>query len=732
VERPHARAGKKSDKVEGLEGHDDPRTCRQEKGRASIVMEKQKPDTTSKAEAFPHIRKHAVKLREYDDTIRIRKTQAPPDQLESPNHDRERLVNPLRKLKHHLFTHKRRMGTTLNMMSMAEEGLRNSSQSSVLHQSLEKVIANSGIIRAMIGTSYIRLMGRDGTSAHQRPKTVDLQSPQEQDTSKLGQSKSGNHVDQPAFQPMFKRGVYIKPVEKRGSAPVVAESFESPHDTSKLDQSMSRDVPDQVASQRMFNRGIWIKPSKKRGPEPVVARSSESFKSSEDAVGVDRPSQAAVMKLSDKVGGETQRLIRKLHTKATNKDTSEAKHEQLSAFETPIKEPASSSIEDSSESSGEDSEQTLLEELFPEASSYVQPHYTQRNPYPKLDLPDDIPLVRPTHSETPKSQRQQMLESFQTRMEPITVLQLLHCSTQLTEMDFRRLVPKGKHIESWVRDGEFTKVIPGRDPLSLERRPFYYLLFKSAEGAQAYQNNVARLHKLAGLHQPSSIFSAIPPPKGFLEDGEDLSTVLSSYLLQPTSLKLNLSMVMQPYNPTFRALVEAGGYKPIVPSVGSKGEKIWKVLLHIEGWEPSQLDLYHSFVRQAQDRGLSWQFHDGANSIRKLRDLVNLKARLLATAAPRAANPSKHDALSNGGAGVDSDPNFGLPTEQDDGDGSGKPAISQLVMNRLYNRWIVEFVDEDAAQRFARMWNRRVLPAPKFVTWRDTEEVRMVNAEFLW
>ncbi|KAF2654492.1 hypothetical protein K491DRAFT_600803 [Lophiostoma macrostomum CBS 122681] len=482
----------------------------------------------------------------------------------------------------------------------------------------------------------------------------------------------------------------------------------------------------------MFEDGDRKQRAERKHGNPIVAKLSESSK---DTVGKTPPSQARVLKPSDSPGGETQRLIRSLHTKATVVDTRETEHERgLDASEISAKEPVTSAAEDLSESSSEYSEQTLLEELFPEASSYIQPHYTPRNPYPKLDLPNDIPLVRPTHGDTPKSQRQQMLEAFQSRMEPITALQLLHCSTQLTEMDFRRLVPKGKHIESWVRDGEFTKVIPGRDPLSLERLPFYYLLFKSAEAALAYQNNATRLHKLAGLHRPTSIFSAIPPPKGFLEDGEDLSTVLSSYLLQPTSLKLNLNMVMQPYNPTFRALLEAGGYKPIVPSTGSNGEKIWKVLLHIEGWEPNPLDLYYIFLRHAQDRGLAWPFHDGANSVRKLRDLADFKSRLLATAAPRAANPSKYEARSNSDSQLDSDLNFGFlnsndaANEQDE----GKPAVSQLVMNRLYNRWIVEFSEEGAAQRFARLWNRRVLPAPRFVTWRDTEEVRMVNAEFLW
>src|SRR6185312_5605542 len=107
----------------------------------------------------------------------------------------------------------------------------------------------------------------------------------------------------------------------------------------------------------------------------------------------------------------------------------------------------------------------------------------------KLDLPASKQFIRREPVDRRKSLKEQVTESFLNSGEKITVLQLEHCSTELTEIDFRRLIPKGKHIESWNRDGEFYKIIPGRDPLSLERLPFYYLLFKTPESAYAYQNN---------------------------------------------------------------------------------------------------------------------------------------------------------------------------------------------------------------------------------------------------
>ncbi|KAF2019666.1 hypothetical protein BU24DRAFT_365291 [Aaosphaeria arxii CBS 175.79] len=373
------------------------------------------------------------------------------------------------------------------------------------------------------------------------------------------------------------------------------------------------------------------------------------------------------------------------------------------------------------------SEQSLLEELFPEASTYIQPHYPARHPYPKLDLPKDSPLVRRHDAGPKKSYRELMLEAFHKKGERITALQLVNCSTELTEADFRQLMPKGKHIEAWVRDGEFEKVIPGRDPLSLERLPFYYLLFKSPEAALSYQNNAARLHKLSGLHQPSNVFSAIPLPRGFLEDGEDIAAATSSYLLKTPSQKLNLNMVMQPYNPALRAVLDNGGYKPIVPSVDSNGRKLFKVLLHIEGWEPSPRDLYYIFMRHAYDRGLTWPFHNGEDAIHRLRDLVDVKSKLLPISS---MNPRAATAAVDATPAPDHDPSFDFLNPTDAAE--TRANVSQMVMNRVYNRWIVDFRDEDAARRFARMWNRRVLPLPKTTTWRDTEETRMVNAEFLW
>ncbi|KZM24036.1 uncharacterized protein EKO05_0004626 [Ascochyta rabiei] len=387
------------------------------------------------------------------------------------------------------------------------------------------------------------------------------------------------------------------------------------------------------------------------------------------------------------------------------------------------------------------SEQSLLDELFPEASSQVQRAPQDRRPSPpKLDLPapDTNPHIRLTLSDT-RTDKEKAIDAFRKSGEQTTILQLSNCSTALTEADFRRLIPRGQHIESWSRDGEFYKIIPGRDPLSLERLPFYYLLFHTPASALAYQKNAARLSKLSALHAPNGIHSAIPPPTGFLENGEDIHAATRSFVLHPDGHKLDLRTVMQPYNHALRSLIDAGGYSPIVPNTDAQGKKIHRVLMHIDGYEPSQWDLWQILSRHAHAHGIMWPFYnDHASAVRRLRETINLrtvsKAKYQATASanPRAATRSDRVEYEDPqlDAFLSNRSSHGSSSDDDD----DAKQINQLVMNRVYNRWIVEFEDEDAARRFAIMWHRVVLPDAKEKTgaWRDGEEVRWVGAEYLW
>ncbi|KAG9206958.1 hypothetical protein G6514_000249 [Epicoccum nigrum] len=380
----------------------------------------------------------------------------------------------------------------------------------------------------------------------------------------------------------------------------------------------------------------------------------------------------------------------------------------------------------------------LMDELFPGASNLPSLDNVDRPSPPKLDLPapDRAVPVRVTLSDG-RTDREKAIDAFRAHGEQITVLQLSHCSTALTEADFRRVSPRGLHIETWSRDGEFYKIIPGRDPLSLARLPFYYLLFRTPESALAYQKNASRLSRLTALHQASDMNSAVPLPKGFLEEGEDINAVTSSFVLHPRGQTLDLRTIMQPYQRALRALIDAGGYSPIVPNVDDKGKKIHRVLLHIDGYEPSHWDLWQILARHAHARGLMWPFRNDSAGLRKLRDCINLKTNSRLQAAsqmnPWAANSSSPQ-LDVDYEDVQISSFLGLENGEQQEAGEAK-RMNQLVMHRVYNRWIVEMEDEDAARRFAQLWHRVVLPFAKDGrdgAWKEVEEERWVEAEYLW
>ncbi|KAF2006898.1 hypothetical protein P154DRAFT_517356 [Amniculicola lignicola CBS 123094] len=408
---------------------------------------------------------------------------------------------------------------------------------------------------------------------------------------------------------------------------------------------------------------------------------------------------------------QDQELMETSATHATGASSTETKRSQ---DETP------------SLSSPDMSEQTLLSELFPEINITIDPQASPRHAhksYPKLDLPSDLPTIERRIKEPSISPRERMIAAFQSRGHEVTILQLSHCSTELTESDFRHVIPKGKHIESWQRSGDYYKIIPGRDPLSLERMPFYYLLFKTPEAALKYQNNASRLHRLSALHQPSSILSPIPPPKGLLEDGEDINFATTSYTLAPRNLFLHLNVVMQPYGPHLLSLVELGGYKPIVPFVDPKtGNPIHRVLMSMAGWEPDPHDLYKTLNVHALSLGFMWPYANGQDSIHRLRSLSPFAKHqsAISTQSFDTSAEGYKDLMSTHRSNVE------------ESETAPEQTLHQIIMTRLYNRWIIDFTEEGAARRFARMWHRKVLPQPRYTTWKDVEEVRMCTTEYLW
>src|SRR5438045_611006 len=78
-------------------------------------------------------------------------------------------------------------------------------------------------------------------------------------------------------------------------------------------------------------------------------------------------------------------------------------------------------------------------------------------------------------------------------------------------------------------------VIPGRDPETLEPRGHYFVLFSTDAAARAYRDRVIRLHRISKTWTPTSITSPLPPPPGYLKDGEDIHALMQAFTIIPSS-----------------------------------------------------------------------------------------------------------------------------------------------------------------------------------------------------
>ncbi|KAI9873839.1 MAG: hypothetical protein M1830_010545 [Pleopsidium flavum] len=356
---------------------------------------------------------------------------------------------------------------------------------------------------------------------------------------------------------------------------------------------------------------------------------------------------------------------------------------------------------------------SLLEELFPETSKPPSPTSTppSRNrhspddPIPPLPLSPDLsdttsfPLPQPSQHGIPRRRSGRIGNSAEAlQRKETTILILRNASRALDESDFKRIVPRGKHIEGWVGRGDFVKVIPIRDPVTMHAVGHYMLLFPSPASAHAYQEHLVHLHRTARTHTPRSVQSPIAPPPGYLVEGEDVYQLLQEYALVPASQRLSLKVLVPPYSTMVRSVVEKGGYGPVVDG---EGEGRDKVLFWVDGFRPSMFLLREVIARDGRDRGLGWEL--GGGGITKL-----VEAPVAAAAAAAASGAD----VEGGG--------------EDEGEGE-----SSRQTRRVAGRWVIRFKDEAEARRFVRSWHRRPFPLH-----RDSavygEPPPLANAEFLW
>ncbi|MCJ1414150.1 hypothetical protein MMC32_000475 [Xylographa parallela] len=359
-------------------------------------------------------------------------------------------------------------------------------------------------------------------------------------------------------------------------------------------------------------------------------------------------------------------------------------------------------------------ELSLLEQLFPEeaktqvkASEYGRKPQEElaRLPPPEIDelyesLNDD-----PDHKQlTSKLKtREATINAF--RQENTTILLLSRVSTALCDADFRRIVPRGIHIEEWRGPGDILKVIPSRDMSNLSPTSNYYLLFSNPAYARAYQNHVIHLHQLAQTYTPTSLDFPMPPPPGVLDTkGQDVWALLQDFTISPPSVRMSLRVLIPPYHANLQRLLANEGYPQLVQPENKTGRA---VLFWVDGHQPSALSVRTMLSKDGRDRGLQWGPLRGHGEI----EVLHVQA--------------EHSGGEIGGNDI-SDPG--------DGHGPSEWRDTELKPKRHgHQRWIISFEDEAEARRFVRVWHRRPYPFPlQEESPSYGEPAPLIHAEYMW
>ncbi|KAI9645275.1 hypothetical protein NHQ30_006010 [Ciborinia camelliae] len=275
---------------------------------------------------------------------------------------------------------------------------------------------------------------------------------------------------------------------------------------------------------------------------------------------------------------------------------------------------------------------------------------------------------------------------------------ILNCASKtLEESDFFRLSPKGEHIEGWTSG--IIKIIPGRDPQTLESLGHYFILFSSRAAALAYFHRTIELHTLSRNYSPNMI--PLPPPArtpnlppSTLPSPKELQSALRNFSLIPPYTRLSLRLLQKPYRPAIAALLTTGSPNPLTFSRSqSHAQDTVLFTLTIPSIGLSSWGLREILEADGKRRNLLWRFARQGAIVR-----LGEKAKVR--------------------------PGQELGYQGENGIGGKK----------VYNtsgRYIISFLDRAEARRFVREWHKRPCPLQK--EYKDGDEPPPIaNAEIMW
>lgn len=224
-------------------------------------------------------------------------------------------------------------------------------------------------------------------------------------------------------------------------------------------------------------------------------------------------------------------------------------------------------------------------------------------------------------------------------------------------------------------DSFLKAIIPGRDARSLERLPYWILVFRSAPQAASYQSRLRKYHMNAVRNLPVNPMQAaliwhrrLTPYAGYIDpaSGKDVWAQLHEYCLLQPSQSFNVVALVPPFPPSILLAIERDEVWN-----GCREARSWTVLIRLDGGNFDIDDMCKFLEDDGNARHRPWDIVH--------KDLAGI---------PRHERSTFLDSMA----------------VSKESHGCDTPIESQIFS--------VKFSSEDEAMRFWRTWHRMPLPHP--------------------
>lgn len=349
----------------------------------------------------------------------------------------------------------------------------------------------------------------------------------------------------------------------------------------------------------------------------------------------------------------------------------------------------------------------LIEQLFPERYAAQGAHGDEAREVPPIPTQHpppapESPWISPEGGKRP-SRSEMLRRAMEARPPDTAVLVLRNAGNTLTEEDFRRVIPQGKHLEGWtLEQGDILRVIPGRDLETLEHAGYYFLLFSSPLSAFTYQGHVSRIHRMVAANSPSSLLSPIAPPPGYMLEGMDAHDAINSFTLIPPDQSIQLRHLQPPFSPAVQSIVKHGGYEALMRR---KGRMPHEARIVLEGPQLHLPTIRRILRESGRDRGLPWS--GGESELPKLAQWEPISPDDMPSPASKKRSAMVWENKTAGGAYKSQYPPNNISPSSQHASGDGPVDDTDLKRRTPRPVYIAGFASEQALHSFIHFWHGR-------------------------